>query len=274
MDEDKTPHDDHEAEPPSEKDFGPSPGQMELPGKQLHKSSPSFKPSKRSTKKLIQGVLALAIILAVSSAGYFGWSLLSDSKGSTEPEQAQEQTQQTPESPLSESYTSGDLRLDFKYPEGWNVTEGAGGIRVESPEFSYQTNDGSAQGYFRVYIRQGARDVDSKYIGSGQTIAPSQKIDYTDPVPGQRKDTYLSVFGQGESASFNFFLVQGNFKLKQGDTLGPDFGTEPDAYIIAGGYSSEDNSEDLQMSSVPAGSYADDNAFKQAVEIIKSLQLR
>jgi hypothetical protein len=69
-------------------------------------------------------------------------------------------------------------------------------------------------------------------------------------------------------------MVAGNFSLKKGDTLGPGYGTEPDAYIIAGGYTSEDLSEDLATNKVPIESYAYSSAYLEALEIIKSLKLR
>lgn len=170
---------------------------------------------------------------------------------------------------------SSALFIGFKYPKTWKVSEASGGIRIESPQFSYPAaNLGTVTGLFRIYIRQGARTVDGKYIGDGLAIKPSEKLTYTQPAAGQRADTLISSFGSNSTSIFTFFLIAGNFQLNIGDTLGPNYGKEPDAVIVAGGYTTPTAADDLAMSSVALKYYATTNAYKQAMQIVASLQLK
>jgi hypothetical protein len=179
------------------------------------------------------------------------------------------------EAALTETYNSTPLSLGLKYPKTWKVSEANGGIRIESPIFSYPAaNLGNVDGIFRIYIRQGARASDGRYIGDGFAIKPSEKLIYTQPASGQRTDTLLSTFGSTSTSIFTFFLIAGNFQLNQGDTLGPDYGKEPDAYIIAGGYASTTATDELAMNSVALDYYATTNAYKQALSIVASLQFK
>ena len=68
-------------------------------------------------------------------------------------------------------------------------------------------------------------------------------------------------------------MVAGNFQLNKGDTLGPDYGKEPETFIVTGGYSSSVLTDDLATNKVPLDSYRQTNAYKQAIAIIKSLKL-
>jgi hypothetical protein len=181
----------------------------------------------------------------------------------------------TPNDPLSETYTSPALSVGFKYPRTWKVSEANGGIRITSPQFTFQTAQvGDTVGNFHIYIRQGSRKVDGTYIGRGIAVKPSEKLVYTQPAPGQRADTLLSSFGFDSSDIFSFFLIAGNFQLNKGDSLGPNYGKEPDSYIVAGGYGTLTAVDDLAMSSVNLTYYATTNAYKQAVNIIGTLKLQ
>ena len=174
-----------------------------------------------------------------------------------------------------EAYSSTALNVGFNYPQKWKVSEASGGIRVDSPRFIYSSlNDGSIEGIFRVYIRQGARKVDSPYIGASVAIKPSEKILYTQPAVGQRSDTLLSFFGKNNIDHFTMFMIVANFQLNKGDTLGPTYGSEPDTYIIAGGYTTNVVSDDLAMNSVALNYYDTTSAYKQAREILASLKLK
>lgn len=179
------------------------------------------------------------------------------------------------EAPLTELFKSVVLGIELTYPKTWTVTEVDNGVRVESTEFTYKTTDrGDAKGNFRIYIRKGAREVDGKYIGRGVAFADSEKLVYTKPAAAQRTETLLSLFGLDTADNFGFFLIAGNFNLKKGDTLGPSYGKEPDTYIVAGGYSSNDLVEDLQTNPVSTEAYAKTKAYTQAIDIVKSLKLK
>ncbi len=234
---------------------------------------------RRSPKGLL---IALVAIIVLAGIGFGVWKfVLNKPKKATAPNPAVTQaTTQTsgsdvPNVASTESYSSSALSVGFKYPKGWKVTEATGGIRIDSPAFSYPAaNLGTVDGLFRVYIRQGARKVDGAYIGAGIAIKSSEKLTYAQPAIGQRADTLLSSFGSNSIDIFTFFLIAGNFQLNKGDTLGPNYGTEPDTYIVAGGYTTPQAVDDFAMNSVAITYYANTNAYKQAVAILASLQLK
>jgi len=238
------------------------------------------KPDRNFPKILI---VIFVVIVLLAAAGLAVWKLVLN-KPKTAPPSSASTAQVTPKvkvgddianEALTETYNSTPLSISFKYPKSWKVSEANGGIRVESPTFNYLPAEAaSLDGNFRIYIRQGSRTQDGKYIGRGQAIKASEKLTYTQPAVGQRVDTWLSSFGYDSQKIFSFFLIAGNFELKQGDTLGPDYGKEPDAYIVAGGYSGPNATDDLAMNSVSLDYYATTNAYKQALQIIASLQLK
>lgn len=167
-------------------------------------------------------------------------------------------------------------RVEFTYPENWKVTENTEqeGIRIESPDFNYTSINGNKiSGNFRIYIRQGARQQDGKYIGRGVAAVDSEKLVYSAPASEQRPETNLSFFGLDSADNFAYFLIAGNFSLKKGESLGPDYGRESETYIIAGGYSSNELTEDLATNPVPVEYFATTNAYKQAMEILRSMKI-
>src|SRR3990167_4939909 len=206
---------------------------------------PDEKPPKRPRIRIktiyVVGLIFLVILVLV------GWKLLSSKNNPTpssspppgQTSQPEEATTDVPDSTGQKEYVSDQLGVTLNYPNTWKTKEGADDVRLESPDFKYQTvSQGVVAGNFKIYIRLGARSEDGKYIGRGVAIKPSDKLTYSDPLPGQRKTTLLSSFGLDKSNNFAFFMIAGNFDLKKGDTLGPDYGTEVDAFIITGGYSS------------------------------------
>ena len=249
----------------------------DMPEQTGYKPSPVKAPKQRSKLPFI----TIASVFALAVLGFAVWKLVLSKPKDAAPT-AETTTTTVPtetksdvsDEEATETYTSTALSLDFKYPKSWKVTEAEGGIRVDSPQFSYPAaNLGSVDGLFRVYIRQGARKVDGQYIGDGLAIKPSEKLVYTQPANGQRTDTLLSSFGNNSTDIFSFFLIAGNFQLNKGDTLGPDYGSEPETYIIAGGYTTTTAVDDLAMNSVALDYYATTNAYRQAIGIIGSLQL-
>jgi hypothetical protein len=260
----------------------PPDANQELPGEAQSFSQPIYK--NRSWKRFIKPALttfaiALGVFIVLLAAGYGLWRYVINKPVTPEQDRQPSAEQQSEgnavASELSETYSSDQLRLEFNHPADWEVTEADGGIKIVSPEFEYTKNDQSnVNGHFKIYIRKGSRDIDGQYIGRGTTIEPSQAIAYTDPAPGQREDTFISYFGLDEPDNFAFYIVQGNFKLKKGDTLGPDYAKEPDAYLIVGGYGASDLADDLATNMLSTEAFAGTSEFKTAVEIAKSLKLR
>lgn len=249
---------------------------MDLPDEQPKITTNGKPPKKR--KQLI----AIAVVVAMVIGGLAGWKLLSSRKIKSNPspvqttKQQQQSTQTTdvPDVTATKNYSNDPIGFKLTYPDSWTATDSEGGERFESPDFIYQTtNKGNVTGNFRIYIRKTARESDGKYIGRGLAIIPSEKLTYKTPLPGQRTDTLLSSFGLDATDNFAFFLIAGNFNLKKGDSLGPNYGKEADAFIIMGGYSAKDIKDDFATNLIPTTSYNQTKAYKQAMDILKSLKL-
>lgn len=233
----------------------------------------------KSRKKLyISLVIAVILLFALTM-----WLLIINQPNKTQEianETANEPTVVEPPKDIPDAgslteHSNGFLGLKLTHPDSWTATDADNGLRIQSPEFKYQSmSGGEITGYFRIYIRKGARTQDGKYIGRGIAIEPSQKLTYTNPSPGQRSETNLSLFGLDDSSNYGFFMIAGNFNLNKGDTLGPKFGQEPDTYIISGGYSDDSLTDDMATNPVSPQLIKTSNAYSQAVEIIKSLNLR
>lgn len=258
---------------------------LDLPGDPSSAHHPHFKSAKNRRRISMKSVfLSLLLLILVVGIGYGVYSLVIK-RGQPEVPVSQPDTSSAKPSDtdssdqavqaLSETYTSSRLRLDFKYPADWKVNEVDGGIRIESPSFTYVAKDQSeVNGNFRIYLRKGARAIDGQFLGNAFALSPSQNLEYTSPVSGQRDSTWLTSFWRGSPDGFFFFVVQGNYQLKKGDTLGPDFAKEPGAYLIVGGYSKPENKEDLNMVAMPESDYDQTQQYQTAQAIIQSLQLK
>lgn len=248
-------------------------------------------PSPHKNKKPLPkfAFVALASLFVVGLGGAAAWFFISGSDESDKPsdtdaQQTQDITQEAgPVADGSDVTTDFEIatqrttspRMDIAYPNTWTLVDEGEDVSIISPRFSFTTLAGEeiANGYFKLYFRQGARDVDSSYIGRGVAALPSQPLKYSNPSIGQREETSLQFFGLDTSNNLSFMMIAGNFQLITGDILGPDFGRDGDSYIIAGGYSSDELEDDLQMHSVNTQYFQSTNAYKQAVDIIKSLGL-
>jgi hypothetical protein len=256
---------------------------VDLPGGSDGTSKRPKSPKQRGNinKKMLFIGLGIVLIFGI---GFGVWKFVFDNEPAQQPGNATEtgvsdgpQTEQISRDIAVtqdfESFRSIRPRLEMSYPSNWEVTE-EDGIRIQSPSFSYETLDsGSVEGFFQIYIRQGARDVDSKYIGRGVSIMPSETLVYSDPLPDQRTETNLSFFGIDTTNHFAYFLIAGNFELKTGDTLGPDYGREAEAYIITGGFSSAELEDDMATHQVPTDWFQNSNAYQIGIDIIESLKI-
>ncbi len=255
---------------------------------QLDKQPPTLERhsvrQKAGKSRIKRTIIILGALIALLGIGYEAFRVLTKKSkpAPVSPPTVQESVQTSqaipndvPDAGSTKQFSSTQLNLKFSYPDTWKVTETADqGIRIESPEFSYITNDeGQVDGHFRVYIRRGARAADSKVIGRGYADAPSEKLAYTNPSTDQRKETLLTRFGLDEPTNFAYFFIAGNFQLNKGDTLGPNYGKESETYIIAGGYTNSKKTDDMDFFSVATEMPLTSNAYKQAVQIIASLQL-
>jgi hypothetical protein len=234
----------------------------------------------RFRKFIIIAVIAI-IVIAGGAVAYIRFALGDDASGGDSQAPAPVQTEKVdpvtrdvPDTVNTETFKSTALGIDFSYPNTWKVTEADNGLRIESETFTYKAiTAAEIKGSFKIYVRMGARPADSAIIGRGYAIAPSQKLTYTKPLAGQRSDTLITPFGLDEPNNFAYFMIAGNFQLAKGDTLGPNYAKEADAFVIAGGYTSPDQKVDLATNEVPATTYDKSNAYKQAIAILESFQV-
>lgn len=277
----------------SDEDFLNDP--LDLPGEPDTDDWTSSLPKRSWRRPLI----IVAVVIALIAGGFAAWQLLAGSGDDTAQEN-QQTTQSTedanvpavsddtsdnetlPESRTdvpavtdTDSTRTSTPRMEVAYPTSWTLVEGDDDVTLESPAFSFTTADGAQieDGVFRLYIRQGAREQDSSYIGRGVATQSSEPLTYTAPATGQREETNVSFFGLDNTSHIAYLFVAGNFSLDPGDTLGPDFAQNSDTYIIAGGFSSPTVEDDLQFLKMPPDSFLRSNAYQQALDIIRSLQL-
>ena len=258
-------------------------GPMELPGEPEKQSSVRAPHRKRMPNRKL---IVIMVILVLAAGGFGVYKVLSGSKSSTKsskqqstatdaPTETADGTSDVPSVSEEKTFTGNFPRAELTHPSSWSVTETPDkGIRVESPEFTYTLLDGTTtKGNFRIYLRQGARDIDSKYIGRGVASLPTEVLKYIEPAPGQQTETNLSFFGLDTDDHFAFFFIAGYFNLQKGDTLGPSYGKEPETYIISGGYSAKTLADDLATNPVSLDKFNQTNAYRQAMDIIESLKL-
>jgi len=252
---------------------------LDLPGgEQVPHAPQPTRPKRRFGKRPIFIVLGILVLAALI---FGGLKLLNKPKPATHPTDEQATTNQTDQTAApaaatgTKDFTAETLAVSFKYPDNWTVTEKEGTITIKSPTFDYKSTDAGtvSNGYFRIYIRKSAREVDSKYIGRAVAIQPTEEITYSNPAPDQRKQTELSYFGYDEPVNFAFMMITPGFKLQKGDTLGAKYGKETEAYIIVGGYSGKDNVDDLSFHSVALTNVSSADVIKQATELFKSLKV-
>jgi len=238
-------------------------------------------PKLKNGRKGLKVVITVVVALVLAVVGWYFFIRKSpapaqpaaNNNGSNE--RTADDNDDVPEAQLSETYTNSPYRMTLKYPKTWEVAEqDDGSVIINSPDFSYKTSKGETKnGNFRVYIRKGATVADSEVIAKGVAIQPSEKLTYSNPTADQRKETNLSFFGLDDANNFAFMLITSNFDLKKGDTLGPNFGKETDTFIISGGYSESSMQPGMATNQIPVNGFQDTNAYKQAVQIIQSLQI-
>lgn len=237
------------------------------------------KKTKKSPKGLIVVLVVIVVLLLASAVGWFFFmrkdTTQPASPTSTDSPNKPVATDDVPEATNTESFTSSPYRITFQYPKTWTVTEdNDNSMLIQSQSFTYKLADGSSKnGNFRVYVRKGATTADSEIIGKGVAIQNSQKLTYTKPTPAQRTETNLSLFGLNNTTNFAFLLITGNFDLKKGDTLGPNFGKEIETVVIGGGYSEPSLQPGMATNPVPVSGFDQTNAYKQALAIIQSFQI-
>jgi hypothetical protein len=170
---------------------------------------------------------------------------------------------------------TGDFpRIELSYPNDWQLTEKDNAVLIESPEFTYDTvKQSDVSGNFKFYIRQGAREQEGKYIGSGVAIRKSEKLVYKAPSASQRADTNLTLFGIDTPDYFNYFMVSGDYIMEKNDTLGPNYGREAETFIIVGGFSSKERKDPMDFNSVEIKQALSSKTYKQAIDILKSLKV-
>lgn len=240
-------------------------------------------PQPPKLKKSPKGFIVVAVVvLVLAAAGVVGWLFFMQGDPATP---TQENTAQTPEAAdatgdvpeaqNTESFTSSPYRLTFMHPKTWTVTENNdNSLLIQSEDFTYQTTSGETKnGNFRLYVRKGGDPADSAIIAKGVAISQSIPLAYKNPTAAQRKETNLSLFGLDNTDNFAFMLITGNFDLKKGETLGPNFGNEAETFIIGGGFSEPGLEPGMATNPISPDNFQNTNAYKQAVSIIETFEI-
>lgn len=255
-----------------------------LPDEEATYRPPSPHKNRKSPPFLLIGLIVAAIIIGAGVAAFLTMRNGDGEEASTpaveapetdtEPTIADDEGDATTDFSLEEA-RSTTPRMEFSYPDTWDLYQQDNAVWFESPALSFTTAAGEQieNGFFRLYIRQGARDIDSQYIARGIASRSSEPLTYDNPATDQREDTLLQFFGQDSGGNTAFIMVSGNFELSPGDTLGPDFGADGESYIIVGGYTSGALEDDLATHPVSSEYFTSTNAYDQAIDIIKSLRL-
>ena len=257
---------------------------IQLPDEEATYRPPSPHKDRKKPPFILIGLVAAAIIIGAGAAAF-----ITTRNGDNEPAPVTEAPSADEVDEIESSAGSDDItaefsleqgrsnnpRMEFTHPDTWSLFEQDGGVWFDSPALSFTTTDGQeiTDGFFRLYIRQGARDVDSQSIARGVASRSSKPLTYDNPATDQREDTLLQFFGLDNGANTAFILVSGNFNLSSGDTLGPGFGADGESYIIVGGYTSDALEDDLATHPVNSEFFTSTNAYDQALGIIKSLRL-
>lgn len=257
---------------------------IQLPDEEATYRPPSPHKDRKKLPFIIIGLVVAAIVIGAGAAAFMATRNGDDEAAPVaeapaadeddEAETAEDSDGATTDFSLEQGRSSNP-RVEFAYPDTWDLFEQDGGVWFESPALSFTTIDGQevGDGFFRLYIRQGARDIDSEYIARGVASRSSEPLTYENPATDQREDTLLQFFGQDSGANTAFILVSGNFNLSPGDTLGPGFGVDGESYIIVGGYTSDALEDDLATHPVSSEYFTSTNAYDQTLGIIKSLRL-
>lgn len=226
-------------------------------------------------------IITLVLIILFGAGGFAAWKfLLNDNKQTSNLPVSETESQNNAQDEnflqgLTQEYTSDRLLIDFKYPDSWKVDENSGEIMVYSPSAEITDANGERiSAEFRVLIKQGARETDSEYLGRGFAVKESKPIKYTDPSSNQREESLITDFGLDSSNYFSYFVVQGNFKLKKGETLGSDFAAKADEILVSGGFYSKDSKDKTKLVSLYLEDYNTSEMYLSALEIIKTLKLR
>lgn len=238
-------------------------------------------PKKNSGSSGKKFYIIFFVLIILAGTGFAAWKFLLQKDNKTDQQAANTQPIQannqdiSSEPSLSQDYTSDRLLVDFKYPDDWTVDEDTGDIIISSPEIEVDNIKGEPEkAVFRIFIKQGADKADSEYLGRGLAIKKSESINYSDPSASQRKKTLITQFGLDSSNNFAYFVVQGNFDLKKDETLGPNYAHEVDAILISGGFYRDEADGDPGFIMIDPDACEQDQNYKTAVEIVKSIKLR
>lgn len=243
------------------------------------RSSFALRPGKRKLRLFRKILIGIGVVLLIGSVVFAAWRYLvkkdhETAKASTVQSGSTSQPSQktTLDANAKQFLPSESLGIGFDYPNDWTATESNGGIAILSPVFTYETANGNkAEGNFKIYIRKGARAEDGVFFGKGYAAKDSQELAYTKPAKGQSSKTLLQTFGYNDASNFAYFMLASNYKLKAGDTLGKNYGKEPNTILVVGGFSDPSLKQDFEMNKMSLDKYESYQQYKQAISIVQTL---
>ncbi len=155
-------------------------------------------PPKRSKKKLFIILIILFLVLAAGGAGaymYFQSQAdqkaiqdAADAKAAADRDEAQKRAEETAKAPQTETYSQEILGVEMTIPGAWQD------IRNNPNEGLLKYTDEEAGIDMVLTISKG----DWTSLPCETIVENSQKIIYTEPLPEQRTETFLSFLGNAE----------------------------------------------------------------------------
>lgn len=232
--------------------------------------------SKKPSKKVVIILLILIAVTAIAGGTFIFLDKKSSNKSQTQTTANtsgtnNESAEQTKTS-ATKSYKNDTIKIELSYLNSWALKEDVDKVVLTSPKISYTKKDGTtAKNSFRVIVQKGINQIDSNTINNAVAVKISELIKYTAPAKDQRTESYLSFLGKTKDA-FKFFLISSGKEYQVDEKVSGSLPLGQDSYIVAGGYgtSADDN---FGFDEIAVDKIDQDDAYNQAVDIVKSLKL-
>jgi hypothetical protein len=184
------------------------------------------------------------------------------------------------DAPTTLHYKSDPMTLEFDYPVDWRISASPDNkqVTITSSRFTLESPSGPTEAAINVFI--GARDTSDKsqYF---ELLAPenlvtrtSEKVIYSNPTKGQRKETNLTfVHGVGENeAVFHSLIVSGNQTYAPGETLASKDLSKVDPLITAHAQTCFKNCQAYILGDINEVQWQNNEQFKKLRTMLASMR--
>lgn len=239
--------------------------------------------NKSSGKKWLIGLAVIILILGLVGAGYFVVFRHSTAKSpSTSKNNASTTTpaQTSNEQPAEDtkSYDSDNFMLSLKYPQSWMLDDTADKLTILSNSMEIESATGAkTTSAVLVTIRHKQAELAEFKQGNAVAVLESQKINYSEPAPGQRDSTYISFLQYASSnikGALDAIYITGNSGYQKGQYIPAGDITKVDPLINVSFVNCKDKcSVDSPAFTISSKGYSESN-FKNSIQnILKSLAI-